>query len=239
MGTPDVSILLPVWNGIANYPEGFLQRAIDSVLFQQPSISVELCIVDDGSTDETAQFLGLLTDKRIKLAHNPHLGPAATLNDAADMATGRYMIQFSTRTWFELDGLNHLVQALDEHPEAGFAYGRMQLHGVWNFTTNPPPFDRARCWREFRENFFLYRAEAYHAYGCRYSNYFIKPEGYVGACDKDFLMQMIVNLGWSGIAVPDHLIAHYYRSSDGQLTDLLLKYKQEADQEFFRRWGNA
>jgi glycosyltransferase involved in cell wall biosynthesis len=58
---PAVSVVLPTFNRIE-----FLPRAVDSVLRQRHS-DFELIVVDDGSTDATAEWLATLTDPRLRV----------------------------------------------------------------------------------------------------------------------------------------------------------------------------
>ena len=58
--TPTVSVVIPTYNRAR-----FVKRAVDSVLAQSFQ-EFEIIIVDDGSTDDTAQVLDKLDDPRIK-----------------------------------------------------------------------------------------------------------------------------------------------------------------------------
>ena len=72
---PLVSVLLPVWNG-----ERFLRAAIDSIT-TQTFRRFELIVVDDGSTDGSAEIAqdAAALDTRIRVLRRPHDGlPAAT-----------------------------------------------------------------------------------------------------------------------------------------------------------------
>ena len=83
---PLVSVLLAVSNG-----ERYLQVALASILRQTVS-DLELIVVDDGSTDETASILGAVDDPRLRVLRNEErLGLAASLNRGLDDARGRYV----------------------------------------------------------------------------------------------------------------------------------------------------
>ena len=60
MATPLVSVILPTYNRAH-----LLQRSIKSVL-DQSYRNLELIIVDDGSTDDTAEVVGRMSDDRIR-----------------------------------------------------------------------------------------------------------------------------------------------------------------------------
>lgn len=84
---PLVSVLLPVYNG-----GDYLPDAIDSIL-RQTFENFELIIIDDGSTDNSAQILKIYEgrDRRIRLIVRENRGLATTLNNLVDMARGPWI----------------------------------------------------------------------------------------------------------------------------------------------------
>lgn len=87
MSSPLVSVIVPTYNrGIR------VSRAIDSALGQthQP---VEVLVVDDGSTDDTAEQIKARykKDARVKYLSRPNGGPAAARNTGLEAATGEYI----------------------------------------------------------------------------------------------------------------------------------------------------
>lgn len=71
---PLISVVIPLYN-----KEPYIKRAINSVLSQQVQ-EFELIIVDDGSTDKSAEVVKSITDKRIKLIHQENAGVSAARN---------------------------------------------------------------------------------------------------------------------------------------------------------------
>ena len=106
---PLVSVILPTFN------RGYcIQRSIKSVLCQTfPSF--ELIIVDDASTDETAQLISKIKDQRIKyIAHKKQLGAGASRNTGIKAAKGIYVaFQDSDDIWMA-DKLKEQVKALNK-----------------------------------------------------------------------------------------------------------------------------
>jgi hypothetical protein len=82
-----VSVVLPVWNG-----ERFLAEAIESIL-SQTFDSFELIVVDDGSTDSTAEiaFQFARRDPRVQVIRLEHNGIAHALNAGIARARGLYI----------------------------------------------------------------------------------------------------------------------------------------------------
>ena len=81
-----VSIIMPAYNC-----ERFIAEAIRSV-FAQTYTNWELIIVDDCSTDNTAEVIKPFTDTRIHYQRNAHnMGAALTRNEALRIAKGEYI----------------------------------------------------------------------------------------------------------------------------------------------------
>jgi glycosyltransferase involved in cell wall biosynthesis len=82
--SPLVSCIVPVFNG-----ERYLAEAIESVL-AQPYRPIEVIVVDDGSTDRTAEILASFGD-RIRSLRQPSAGPAAARNLGLRAARGQFI----------------------------------------------------------------------------------------------------------------------------------------------------
>ncbi len=72
----DISVIIPTYNRAS-----CLRHAIDSVL-NQSGVSLELLIVDDGSTDETQELIDQIVhaDSRVKYFYQTNQGPSAARN---------------------------------------------------------------------------------------------------------------------------------------------------------------
>jgi glycosyltransferase involved in cell wall biosynthesis len=84
---PLISAILPTHNGASR---GYLTEAIDSVLAQTYTHR-ELLIVNDGSTDETANQLGRYIGRDIRILHQLNQGLAAARNTGIRHARGEYI----------------------------------------------------------------------------------------------------------------------------------------------------
>lgn len=82
-----VSVVMPAYNA-----EATIASAMASVC-DQTYEDWELILVDDGSTDRTAELAGsaAASDKRIRLIRQRNQGVAAARNAAIEAATGRYL----------------------------------------------------------------------------------------------------------------------------------------------------
>lgn len=84
--TPTVSVVVPVYNGAA-----YIKECMESVIHQTYR-DFELIIIDDGSTDETADIVRTFNDSRIHfIQNNTNLGLIATLNKAFELSRGKYI----------------------------------------------------------------------------------------------------------------------------------------------------
>lgn len=92
---PEVSIILPTFNR-AHY----IERSIIS-LFKQVYQDFEIIVVDDGSTDQTAQLVSQLRDHRVQYVQHPqNRGANAARNTGVRLAKGKYIaFQDSDDEW--------------------------------------------------------------------------------------------------------------------------------------------
>ncbi len=85
---PDISVIMSVYNG-----ETYINEAIESVI-NQTYKNWELIVINDCSTDSTAQILAdfALKDERIKVYTNEiNLKLPASLNKAISLSSGKYI----------------------------------------------------------------------------------------------------------------------------------------------------
>lgn len=81
-----ISIIIPLYN-----KERTIQQSIRSVL-SQSFHDIELIVVDDGSTDDSAIIVEDLTDKRLKLIKQQNSGPSAARNTGLHNAQGEWVV---------------------------------------------------------------------------------------------------------------------------------------------------
>jgi glycosyltransferase involved in cell wall biosynthesis len=120
--TAVLSILMPTYNGAA-----YCDPQIDSIL-NQSFDDFELLIVDDGSTDDTAQKLirAAARDKRIRLlpADGRNCGQRTRLLQLLDRAEGRVIGFADQDDIWPADKLERLIEGL---ADAGMAFGASHL----------------------------------------------------------------------------------------------------------------
>lgn len=112
------SFIIPARNAQAT-----LAQTIDSVLAQSQA-DWEAVIVDDGSSDGTAQIASAyaLRDPRIRVATGPGEGASAARNRGLALARGPRVVFLDSDDWLDASFLQRLQTALDTEPEAVAAY---------------------------------------------------------------------------------------------------------------------
>ena len=110
---PAVSICVPTYNGMP-----YLPRTIESVL-RQTRQDFELIVVNDASTDGTAEYLATLRDPRLRVEHNAtNLGVAGTWTRVIDLATAPYVKLLCHDDLIAPTCLAEQMAALDSAPRA-------------------------------------------------------------------------------------------------------------------------
>jgi glycosyltransferase involved in cell wall biosynthesis len=116
---PDlVSVILPAFNAAA-----FLAQAVESVRTQdyQP---LEIIIVDDGSTDTTAEIARSLPD--VRYIHQKNSGPAAARNIGIRAAQGTFLAFLDADDLWAAGKLAAQLHILQQSPEIHLVAGRVE-----------------------------------------------------------------------------------------------------------------
>jgi len=108
---PKVTVLMSVYNG-----EKYLREAIDSIL-NQTFKDFEFLIIDDGSTDSSADIIRSYCDPRIRVFKQENTGLTKSLNRGLNLAKGEYIVRqdaddISLPLRFEIQ-----MEFLDKHPD--------------------------------------------------------------------------------------------------------------------------
>lgn len=118
MTGPLVSIVMPTYNRKA-----LIGYAIDSVIEQHYS-NWELIVIDDGSTDDTVEFIQLHygDDKRIQVFSQPNTGQSEARNTAIEKSQGDFIAFLDSDNIWRSDRLEEGVALLTQYPHVGLCY---------------------------------------------------------------------------------------------------------------------
>ena len=83
---PLISVVIPTYNRAE-----LIGEAVGSALKQEGVFALEILVVDDGSTDETAQILKERADPRMRVIRMEHRGACAARNTGIREAKGEYI----------------------------------------------------------------------------------------------------------------------------------------------------
>ena len=112
----EISVVIPLYNKAAE-----IERTLLSVLAQsvQPR---EIIVVDDGSTDGSAEIVERMASPLLRLVRQSNAGVSAARNKAISLASGRWVALLDgDDRWCE-DYLLTMAQLIEQYPECG-AYG--------------------------------------------------------------------------------------------------------------------
>ena len=104
-----ISIIIPVYN-----LEDHIQHCVQSILSQRYNY-VELILVDDGSTDDSAQICDkyALLDSRVKVIHIQNQGVSNARNVGLSLAKGEYITFVDGDDWLSDDFLEIGIKSLE------------------------------------------------------------------------------------------------------------------------------
>ena len=111
---PKVSIVVLNWNS-----RKWLKRCLDSLL-DQSYANIEIIVVDNASSDDSAEFLDASYGHRIIIVRSAiNLGFAAGNNLGIQHATGELLMLFNNDAWAKPDLVHSLVSYMQQHTNIG------------------------------------------------------------------------------------------------------------------------
>jgi glycosyltransferase involved in cell wall biosynthesis len=112
---PMISVIIPAYNRAQ-----VIAEALQSVL-DQTCTDYEIIVVDDGSTDETAEVIRGFTD-RVRYVYQENRGSAAARNRGLQEARGDYIAFLDSDDLFTPEKLQKQVEYLQHNPHIGMVY---------------------------------------------------------------------------------------------------------------------
>ncbi|MEK6355137.1 glycosyltransferase [Burkholderia cenocepacia] len=112
-----VSVVIPSYNHAR-----YIRKAVDSVLGQSHR-ELELIVIDDGSKDESLDYLRTVTDPRFQLVEQPNAGAHNAINRGLEAAKGNYLAILNSDDVFHPTRLEACIDVL--------AGGAVDLVATW------------------------------------------------------------------------------------------------------------
>ena len=112
-GTPTVSALIVNWNTC-----DLLTECLDSLAEAEPDGYVQAIVVDNGSSDGSAEMLRLRSDRLELVANQDNRGFTAATNQAFERSTAPYVLMLNSDTVVSPGAISRCVRRLEETPGA-------------------------------------------------------------------------------------------------------------------------
>ena len=247
VGAPDVSIVIPAHNKI-----DVTYFGLCSLLLAHNEASFEVILVDDASTDETAEIETLVSG--ITVIHNTQAERfIRACNSGVAKARGRYVALLNNDVEVTNGWLDALIDAFDRFDNVGlvgskliYPDGRLQDAGgivwgsgnPWNYGNRENPWEPRFCYA--RQTDYLSGAalmttrEIWDEVGGLSS--YLEPMYFE---DTDFSFK-IRAAGYTTWFVPSSIIYHYEGMTSGTDTSSGFKRFQEVNRpKFKRQWATA
>jgi glycosyltransferase involved in cell wall biosynthesis len=181
----------------------FINEMVDSVI-NQTFDDYEIVIVNDGSTDNTAEILNKITDQKVRIIHTENHGPADARNSAIKLARASIIMNLDADDKIAPDLLEKAYRIFSSGPNVGIVHSGASFFGaksgeykISEYNLESMLFDN----RIISQAFF--RKEDWQSVG-GYSRELI-----YGLEDWDFWL-LIIELGREVVNIPEKLV--YYRT---------------------------
>lgn len=209
-----VSVVIPCYNG-----EKYLERCFQALLSQTYK-SIEVIIVDDGSTDNTSEiidkYIKVFADKKmiLKKIRQENGGIAAAVNTGLKLVEGEYLVWQDCDDLYEKDAFLNMKKFLEENREFDFVRG--QVAKIDEKTNNVVYIGKSKYPSESKIfDFFVFETDSYCFPGVfmarmKFFDQCIKDrEIYISMAGQNY--QLILPLAYNGkCGYLDKIVYNYY-----------------------------
>lgn len=130
----EISVVIPCYNG-----SRFIEATIRSALAQTHP-PLEVIVVDDGSTDDSAEIIRGIDDGRVRLLQQENQGESVARNRGMDEAKGDWIAFLDADDLWREDKLEKQIAAAQGDATTVAVVGNVHYFG--NREEDAPPFDR-------------------------------------------------------------------------------------------------
>jgi glycosyltransferase involved in cell wall biosynthesis len=165
--TPIVTVLTTVFNG-----EQFIEECVNSILGQTFQ-GFEYIILNNGSTDGTADLLNKFTDPRLQIIHQENLGISRSLNKGAELSRCDLIARLDADDYSAPTRLERQVEVMNKYPDLVLCGSRFrELVGgkslpqrVAFMETDEAIRKSLSCFNPFAHSTVMFRKEAFFGAG--------------------------------------------------------------------------
>jgi glycosyltransferase involved in cell wall biosynthesis len=230
MTSPRLSVVIPAYNAART-----IRSAVASTLKQTRPV-LEVIVVDDGSSDGTAEAVAGIGDARVRLVTRANGGPSAARNAGIAVARGEWIGFLDSDDLWLPSYVERATVALEASPNPGFAYtdafffdegsARVRRNTAME-ALDPPPPDRASFLAALlRRNFVFTAATVPVSVLAAVGGY---DEGLAMSEEYDLWLRILV-AGFEPIWMGGPLAL--YRAHPGQSSHQILAMKRTAAQVY-------
>jgi len=113
---PKITVGIPVYNAMPYLPE-----SMESIL-RQSYADFEILVINDGSSDDSLEYLNSISDPRLRLLSQSNQGLTTTLNRMLSEARTPWLVRQDADDVSYQHRLLRIAEYIGKHPEAGMFY---------------------------------------------------------------------------------------------------------------------
>ncbi len=202
-----LSTVIPAYN-----IEKFIRPAVESVLSQNFR-DMEVIVVDDGSTDSTAESVASICDDRLRIIRQSNKGLAGARNSGIENSQGKYIaILDGDDVWFP-GKIEKQISLMEQDAAIGFTYtysAYIDEHGaptgqLWITTVQEPTFMDLIIRNHVMASSVVVRKDCFSEAGLFNEK--------LRACeDQELWVRILHKTGYKGRLIPEVLTGYRVRS---------------------------
>lgn len=125
---PSVSVIIPAFN-----EEKVIAKTVGKMLASEYGGPLEILVIDDGSSDRTAEVVAGFADSRLSLVRQANGGKARALQNGVAQSSGEILVFADADTQFDRHAIRRLVDALQD-PRVGAVSGKAKVGNLRTLT---------------------------------------------------------------------------------------------------------